>query len=1053
MATGTVYPNNLDTFKQQADGGDILADETNKQSSAIEQLEQKLGAGNSADEQSIDYRVRALEQEGHSGLQQEIQDRIAADAALQEQITPNTENIATLTAGLETETENRTGADAQLQNDIAAEAQTRTQTVGAVQSNLDTAVQTLQGVDNTKIDKAIAPTLIEDIWISDDDPDGAALTGRFRNPQDNSYQDMDVEVPVVDATHAGIVTSADKAQIDKSKIDPDDKVLTQTTSGTMANLSISYSGESGLLSLYGKNSTLIGTANIGAAIAGIDHVDVVTDPSGQPAGTYLALYLTNGDITYLNVNLLANYTASGAVQIDTQNNITLKTSNNANLNIGENGLEFAEGYQAMTAAQSAKLAGIASGAEVNVQSDWNQTSSSADDYVKNKPVSMPASDVSPWAKATNKPSYTAAEVGAVSSVSLASGTNNGTMKLTVNGTATDNVAVKGLGSAAYTNSGAYATAAQGVTADNAVPNARKVNNKQLNGDITLNAADVGALSSSEKGAANGVAPLGADSKVPLANLPEMSGGGSGLDQSLQNIINEQNGMSAVPQASGMHDSFMSDENVVFNLAANYAQGSTTIKLSIVQPDTLDEFKQKYMYPFLTQIYDKTNKSYMVLTGDDGNGNFTLAAPLVNLNGAQVPYVTSNTISKMHMFAVSNGTATIPDDLDGQARKFPENIDVKYFPATLNNKTLHEATNFNPTKRYKVASLPNTYTIVLQSDTNDSALFPAVDARGQSTVVTAFNRITNAEKVLTLSAAASYSSPNLTLQVNESTAGLDTSSWYAIKSPVLSARVEDISQAQELVRVGIEKALLQQAKKSVLYDTFQTGDTTSPNLYNNWIGYIIQTGAIRINSNTLCFFGNGGEGGAAVRNFEKCYDLTAIRNGLDVYVEYCNTGNNSYATFWFSLGSKADNSIDGLVVWTRTDNGGMTLSDTSGQLASTTVSTSPVNTWRAIRILTKNNNIKIYFGDNENNLVKVIDYTKPVNFGISGDCLKLRAISGESGGRESIRKVFIKKGENIINVIGSLPAQTGNKLTTAIALPIADSASESPSLSGIAGYLG
>ena len=45
----------------------------------------------------------------------------------------------------------------------------------------------------------------------------------------------------------------------------------------------------------------------------------------------------------------------------------------------------------------------------------------------------------------------------VGSVSLASGTNNGTLKLTVNGTATDNISVKGLGSAAYTASTDYAT--------------------------------------------------------------------------------------------------------------------------------------------------------------------------------------------------------------------------------------------------------------------------------------------------------------------------------------------------------------------------------------------------------------------------------------------------------------------------------------------------------------------------------------------------------------------------------------------------------------------
>ena len=56
-------------------------------------------------------------------------------------------------------------------------------------------------------------------------------------------------------------------------------------------------------------------------------------------------------------------------------------------------------------------------------------------------------------------------------VELDSGTNNGTLKLTVGETATDNIAVKGLGTAAYTASNAYATAAQGTKADNAMPKA------------------------------------------------------------------------------------------------------------------------------------------------------------------------------------------------------------------------------------------------------------------------------------------------------------------------------------------------------------------------------------------------------------------------------------------------------------------------------------------------------------------------------------------------------------------------------------------------------
>ena len=65
-----------------------------------------------------------------------------------------------------------------------------------------------------------------------------------------------------------------------------------------------------------------------------------------------------------------------------------------------------------TTALKTKLDGIAAGAEVNVQSDWNETTTTSDAFIKNKPTSMPASDVSAWAKAPNKPTYTASEVGA-----------------------------------------------------------------------------------------------------------------------------------------------------------------------------------------------------------------------------------------------------------------------------------------------------------------------------------------------------------------------------------------------------------------------------------------------------------------------------------------------------------------------------------------------------------------------------------------------------------------------------------------------------------------
>lgn len=86
--------------------------------------------------------------------------------------------------------------------------------------------------------------------------------------------------------------------------------------------------------------------------------------------------------------------------------------------------------------------------------------------------------------------------GSVQSVSLASGTNNGTLKLTVDGKATDNIAVKGLGSAAYTNTNAYATAAQGTLATNAV---RKVATGSGNGTISVTTGTGAATDVAVKG--------------------------------------------------------------------------------------------------------------------------------------------------------------------------------------------------------------------------------------------------------------------------------------------------------------------------------------------------------------------------------------------------------------------------------------------------------------------------------------------------------------------------------------------------------------------------
>lgn len=55
--------------------------------------------------------------------------------------------------------------------------------------------------------------------------------------------------------------------------------------------------------------------------------------------------------------------------------------------------------------------------------------------------------------------------------------------------------------------------------DKKVPNTRTINNKPLSANVTLDADDVGAIPSTEKGANNGVAELDENGKVPSSQLP------------------------------------------------------------------------------------------------------------------------------------------------------------------------------------------------------------------------------------------------------------------------------------------------------------------------------------------------------------------------------------------------------------------------------------------------------------------------------------------------------------------------------------------------------
>lgn len=158
--------------------------------------------------------------------------------------------------------------------------------------------------------------------------------------------------------------------------------------------------------------------------------------------------------------------------------------------------------------------------------------------------------------------------GAVQSVSLSSGTNNGTLKLTVDGTSTDNIAVKGLGSAAYTNTSAYATAAQGTLATNAV---RKVATGSANGTISVTTGTGAATDVPVKGLASAAYKTAGSAQ---GNVP-VNGAALGTTANVPVVTNTSGQL--IPHASGALGSAAFKGTEEFATAAQGAKADTSVQ--------------------------------------------------------------------------------------------------------------------------------------------------------------------------------------------------------------------------------------------------------------------------------------------------------------------------------------------------------------------------------------------------------------------------------------------------------------------------------------------
>lgn len=126
-------------------------------------------------------------------------------------------------------------------------------------------------------------------------------------------------------------------------------------------------------------------SNLVAAINELQSGSVSVDPDRG---------LSENDFTDSLKSKLDGIESGAEVNVQSDWNQTVTTADDFIKNKPENLVQDASYVHTdnnYTTAEKTKLGGIESGAEANVQSDWNQSDTTADDYIKNKPTNASAS--------------------------------------------------------------------------------------------------------------------------------------------------------------------------------------------------------------------------------------------------------------------------------------------------------------------------------------------------------------------------------------------------------------------------------------------------------------------------------------------------------------------------------------------------------------------------------------------------------------------------------------------------------------------------------------
>ena len=300
-------------------------------------------------------------------INQLISDAIGQEATLREGEDQTLSNsIGTIAGDLATEISDRGIADTNLQNAINNEAGTRSTTDTSLQNQINS----------------------------------------VKSTADTAIQPSDINVSVVSDVSVGTNSSTTTVELEAGKVNLAD----HTTATSYITMPVASTSQAGIMNKATYDAITANANNIEALLNGAVAVTgLAASPSQQDitdawetetglttlinrAGVY---DIDNDKVWTYYTNTATWYAASNTAQvtINTFTNSsegTIKGSTSDGQIFAESdGTGSVNGWDTLSSAVSgntSKLSTIAQGAEVNVQSDWNEANSASDAYIQNKPT-------------------------------------------------------------------------------------------------------------------------------------------------------------------------------------------------------------------------------------------------------------------------------------------------------------------------------------------------------------------------------------------------------------------------------------------------------------------------------------------------------------------------------------------------------------------------------------------------------------------------------------------------------------------------------------------